>query len=82
MAGAALHDPLAVLAVTHPQLFESSRRHVAVETTGELTRGMTVIDQRTITDRPAPNCTVLDQVDADAAWQVVVDAVRTAAPSH
>ena len=37
MIGAALHDPLAVLALTHRQLFTSSERHVAVETHGELT---------------------------------------------
>ena len=35
MRGAALHDPLAVLAVTHPTLFERRDRHVAIETRGE-----------------------------------------------
>ncbi len=82
LAGAPMHDPLAVMAITHPHLFESSRRHVAVETRGELTRGMTVIDRRQIRPRPEPNCTVLESVDAAGAWQLVVDAVRTAAPSH
>ena len=52
MVGAALHDPLAVLALTHPALFTSSERHVAVETHGELTRGMTVIDRRDLKERP------------------------------
>ena len=60
MVGAALHDPLAVLALTHRELFTSSERHVAVETHGELTRGMTVIDRRDLKERPAPNCTVLE----------------------
>ena len=32
---------------------------------------MTVIDQRTLIDRPAPNCDVLTGVDADAAFDVV-----------
>jgi inosine-uridine nucleoside N-ribohydrolase len=82
LAGAPLHDPLAVMALTHPQLFASTLRHVAVETRGQLTRGMTVIDRRQIRPRPDPNCRVLDAVDADAAWQLVVDAVRTAAPAH
>ena len=75
MVGAALHDPLAVLALTHRGLFTSSERHVAVETRGELTRGMTVIDRRDLKERPAPNCTVLETVDADAAWQLIVDAI-------
>src|SRR5262245_52362412 len=76
--GAALHDPLAVLALTHPDLFTSSRRHVAVETQGELTRGMTVIDRRDLKERPDPNCTVLETVDSDAAWQVVLQAIGKA----
>ena len=78
MVGAALHDPLAVLALTHRELFTSSERHVAVETHGELTRGMTVIDRRDLKERPAPNCTVLESVDSDAAWRLIVDAITRA----
>ena len=52
IAGAAVHDPCAVLALTHPDLFERERRHVAVETAGALTRGMTVIDRRTLEGAP------------------------------
>jgi len=78
MIGAALHDPLAVLALTHPELFTSSYLHVAIELTGELTRGATIIDRRDLKERPAPNCTVLETVDADAAWRLIVDAVAKA----
>ena len=75
IAGAAVHDPCAVLALTHPELFGREERHVAIETTGALTRGMTVIDRRTLMERPAANCGVLTTIDADAAWAVIVDAV-------
>jgi inosine-uridine nucleoside N-ribohydrolase len=75
IAGAAVHDPCAVLALTHPELFAREARHVAVETAGRLTRGMTVIDRRTTLDRPAANCDVLASIDADAAWEVIVEAV-------
>ena len=75
IGGPAVHDPLAVLAVTHPHLFERVARHVVVETAGEFTRGMTVIDQRHLVERPAPNCDVLTEVDADAAFEVIVDAI-------
>jgi inosine-uridine nucleoside N-ribohydrolase len=75
LTGAAVHDPLAVLALTHPDLFVRRARNVRVETRGELTRGMTVIDQRTITDRPAANCDMLVDVDADVAWEVVLEAI-------
>lgn len=80
LAGAPVHDPLAVLVLSRPELFERAARHVAVETRGELTRGMTVVDQRTLVERPAANCDMAVAVDADAAWQVVVDAI--AAASH
>jgi len=78
MVGAALHDPLAVLAVTHPDLFESVERHVLVETQGELTAGATVIDDRRYLDRRPANCTVLETVDADAAFALLLEAIRAA----
>jgi inosine-uridine nucleoside N-ribohydrolase len=73
--GAAVHDPLAVLAVTHPTLFARARRHVVIETAGEFTRGMTVIDRRAISERPEANCDVLTDVDDDAAFELVIDAI-------
>jgi inosine-uridine nucleoside N-ribohydrolase len=75
MIGAAVHDPLAVFAVTHPELFERAARHVAIETRGEHTRGMTVIDQRSISTRAAPNCDVLTAVDDDAVFDLLLSAV-------
>ena len=74
--GAAIHDPLAILALTHPELFTRVARHVAVETKGELTSGMTVIDQRLVANRPAANTDVLTTVDAERAFDVVVEAVE------
>jgi inosine-uridine nucleoside N-ribohydrolase len=75
LRGAAVHDPLAVLAVTHPDLFDRIERHVAIETEGALTRGMTVIDQRKLIERPPPNTEVLVGVDDTAAFALVLDAV-------
>ena len=37
---------------------------------------MTVIDERRVSARPAANCDVLTDVDADAAFDVVVDAIE------
>jgi inosine-uridine nucleoside N-ribohydrolase len=59
---AALHDPCAVLAVTHPHLFEFGRHSVRVELDGRYTRGMTVIDQR-----------VADTGDVEVAWGADAD---------
>jgi inosine-uridine nucleoside N-ribohydrolase len=75
LRGAPVHDPCAVMALTHPELFTRSFSNVAVETGGELTRGMTVIDQRTLIERPEPNCDRLTAIDADAAWAVVAEAI-------
>ena len=41
-----LHDPLAAGVCLFPDIIESELRHVDVELTGELTRGMTVVDRR------------------------------------
>ena len=73
---APLHDPCAVLAVTHPELFAFGTRHVDVETTGDLTRGMTVTDERSGTDA-APNCEVAYGIDAAAALDLVVGAIQS-----
>lgn len=79
IGGAALHDPLAVLAVTHPELFQRSRHHVVVETHGEHTAGMTVIDQRALIERDIANCDVLTHVADDAAFELVLEAIEAAA---
>ena len=75
IGGAPVHDPCAVLALTHPDLFAHADRHVVVETQGEHTRGMTVVDQRDLIERPAPNCTILTSVDAKAGFDVVIEAI-------
>lgn len=70
---APLHDPCAVLAVTHPSLFEFEELSVEVEREGDLTRGMTVIDQRTTRPRLIPNTLVAKQIDVTHALQVITD---------
>jgi inosine-uridine nucleoside N-ribohydrolase len=69
---AALHDPCAVLAVTHPELFTFTHHRVQVELDGTHTRGMTVIDQR-IERGPVE---VAWAVDAPRALALIGDAVR------
>lgn len=70
-----LHDPCSVLAITHPQLFQARRHHVATELQGELTRGMTVVDRRPGA-RPRPaNADVLTHIDDEAAFQTLLVAL-------
>ena len=72
---AALHDPCAVLALTHPHLLQFEPRAVDVELAGQFTRGMTVVDERTLRRRDAPNTEVAYQIDADAALEVLLEAL-------
>ena len=72
---AALHDPCAVLAVTHPELLETRPRQVRVELEGRLTRGMTVVDERILRPPPAANARVAYSIDAERALDLVVEAV-------
>lgn len=78
LPGAAVHDPVAVLAISRPDLVTRTPMHLAIETTGAVTRGMTVLDRRTLHDRPVPNCDVVTDLDAEACWDLVVDAIAAA----
>ena len=74
-----LHDPCAVLALTHPQLFEFGTRHVAIELRGEHTRGMTVVDERGNRARDAapPNVEVAYTLDREGALSVLMQTLRS-----
>jgi inosine-uridine nucleoside N-ribohydrolase len=71
----ALHDPCAVLALTHADLLTFEERAVDVETTGTLTRGMTVVDERTTRRRDPANAEVAYHIEADRAMAAVVEAL-------
>jgi inosine-uridine nucleoside N-ribohydrolase len=77
MRGGAVHDPIAVMALTHPHLFTVTPQHVVVETSGEHTRGMTLIDRRGLIERLAPNCNVIWDVQDGAAFDVILEAIAS-----
>lgn len=73
----AMHDPSAILAVTHPHLINSEPRTVVVELDGTHTRGQTLVDER----GPAagePNCRVGYGVDVDSAVDLIMQAISEA----
>ncbi len=74
-AAGPLHDPCAVLALTHPELFDSEDLHVRVEVRGEHTRGMTVVDRRGGKLAAVPNTKVLTRIDHVAAFDILVKAL-------
>ncbi len=71
-----LHDPCAVLAVSHPELFTLEARHVGVETQGRHTLGMTVVDERGVKEMGASNVQVAYKVNREKALEILLDAVR------
>ncbi|HWD60264.1 MAG TPA: nucleoside hydrolase [Stellaceae bacterium] len=68
----ALHDPCVIAFLLAPELFAGSRVNVAVECESPLTLGMTVVDWRGVSGRPA-NATVLRTVDADGVFDLLAE---------
>ena len=60
-----LHDPLAAGVCLIPDLVKTEKRYVDVELTGELTRGMTVVDRRGRRPLGEENMEVALEVDAE-----------------
>lgn len=74
---APLHDPCAILALTHPELITFEPRHVTVELTGTHTRGMTVVDERRVMNDLKPNAEVGITIDRNAATDVLMTALAS-----
>ena len=72
-----LHDPCAVMAVTHPELFEFEAKNVAIELTGTHTRGMTVIDERGVKNDLPLNTQVAMKIDRQKALDLLLETMRS-----
>jgi inosine-uridine nucleoside N-ribohydrolase len=70
-----VHDPATIAWLIDPGLFGGDRRHVAIETDGRYTAGMTVVDVHGKLGLE-PNALVLTRVDAAGFWDLVLDALR------
>jgi purine nucleosidase len=71
--GCALHDPLAVAAIAHPDLITWHDAHVAVETSSITSRGVMVADLLTSRTPPPKNCSIAVDVDANAFVRLFLD---------
>lgn len=72
-----LHDPCAVLAVTHPELFEFEARNVVVELQGKYTRGMTIVDERAVKNDLPLNAQVGLKIDRRKALDLLMETMRS-----
>ncbi|NCY03188.1 MAG: nucleoside hydrolase, partial [Planctomycetia bacterium] len=73
-----LHDVVALVAATNPELFERAAVVADVETAGELTAGMLVIDRRQIRQQ-RPNADVFSGCDAPAVKDCILRSLAAAA---
>ncbi|EEW53378.1 pyrimidine-specific ribonucleoside hydrolase RihA [Limosilactobacillus antri] len=74
--GAPLHDPCTIAWLIDPTMFKSDKMNVDVETQGELTRGETVCDYYTLTDKPK-NTEVLLGVDREKFIDLVMTSIKS-----
>ncbi|MEK6719348.1 MAG: nucleoside hydrolase [Chloroflexota bacterium] len=72
--GAFVHDPMAVAATLDRTLVRTEAVHVDVETSGDLTAGMTVADWRHLTGQ-APNLDVAVEADASTFLDRLIDRI-------
>ena len=71
-AGAPLHDPCVTAYLIDPNLFNGRHINVEIETTSDLTLGMTVADWWGVTDRPA-NATFMGDINADGFFALLTE---------
>lgn len=71
---APIHDACCVAYCIDPTVFTTRKLHVDIETKGEFTYGMTVVDTLGVTGKP-PNVNVAHELDADKFWDMLVDAL-------
>ena len=69
---APLHDPCVIAYLIRPDLFSGRHVNVEIETTSELTMGMSVADWWGVTDR-APNALFIGDLDADGFFTLLTE---------
>jgi inosine-uridine nucleoside N-ribohydrolase len=76
LAGAAVHDALAVARVTHPHLFAGIRRPVTVITAASPARGMTLVDQRPRRNPTGVNAEIVEWANIAALQDLIFDVLK------
>ncbi|WP_416796416.1 nucleoside hydrolase [Ciceribacter azotifigens] len=70
--GGPLHDPTVIAYLLKPELFTGRNCNVEIETTSELTMGMTVVDWWRVSGR-TPNARVMRHVDSDGFFDLLTE---------
>jgi purine nucleosidase len=72
--GAPLHDPTVIAYLLKPELFGGRHINVEIETTSELTMGMTVADYWRVTGRPE-NARYMREVDVEGFFELLFERI-------
>ncbi|MDH3607091.1 MAG: nucleoside hydrolase [Acidimicrobiia bacterium] len=72
--GGPLHDPTVIAYLLEPEMFGGRHCSVEIETTSELTMGMTVVDWWDLTEAD-PNCLVVNQIDDQGFYTLLTDRI-------
>lgn len=75
LKGAAVHDALAVLYVTHPELFAGARYPVQIAVQDAVTRGMTLVDKRPTRALAPATARVIEWADITAIQDVILESL-------
>jgi pyrimidine-specific ribonucleoside hydrolase len=76
LKGAPLHDPCTVMWLLEPSLFTTLECWVGIETHGELTQGMTVVDRYHLSGN-LPNTTVLMDVNREGFVNLLIERLQS-----
>lgn len=74
--GGPIHDACTVAYLIDPSIFEMKHVHVGIETKGELTYGMTVVDTLAVTGKQ-PNVHFASQLDSNKFWDLFTRALTS-----
>ena len=73
--GAPMHDPCAVMVLTHPEIFTIRDFYVQIETCGDLCKGATIPDWNGILGN-TPNASCLMDVDREVFVDYLIDSIK------
>lgn len=74
--GPPIHDACTIAYLINPSIFELKHVHVGIETKGELTYGMTVVDTLGVTGNE-PNVHFASRLDSDKFWDLMMKALHS-----
>jgi len=73
--GALMYDPLTIFYLLQPASCWTVEKNVQVETKGEITRGMTVVDKRNVPDGLEPNATTVTYIESQDFIDCFIEAL-------